>query len=70
MSHYERPCEVCDQTVTDTGPWCDLYCQEKRVICFSLAHEQLKRADATGDGPMVNALCEYGRRHFGPCLHW
>jgi hypothetical protein len=27
-------------------------------------------ADAVGDGPLVNALCAYGRARFGPGLYW
>ena len=66
----KRHCEVCGQEASGTGPWCDLYCQEKRVLCWHLAHEELRRADEQGDGPLVNGLCEYGRRTWGPCLHW
>ena len=66
----KRHCEVCDQEVEQAGPWCDLYCNEKRVLCWHLAHKWLEEADAHGDGPMVNALCEIGRKQWGPCLHW
>jgi hypothetical protein len=26
--------------------------------------------DAIGDGPAVNALCQYARKRFGPGLRW
>jgi hypothetical protein len=56
--------------VESSGPWCDLYCEQERKLCWSRAHDILGEAEAHGDGPMVNAMCEYGRLHFGPCLHW
>lgn len=65
-----RHCEVCDQEVAEVGPWCDLYCQERKVLCWHLLHQQLEEADSHGDGPMVNALCDYGRKRYGECLHW
>lgn len=68
--HYPRDCEVCDQRVTGPGPWCTLYCAERNALCSSKTHELLSDADAHGDGPMVNALCNYGRKRFGECLHW
>jgi hypothetical protein len=30
----------------------------------------LLEADARGDGPLVNALCVYGRRRWGPGMCW
>jgi len=63
-------CEVCDGYVEGVGPWCRLYCEERRTLCRPLAHKWLEEADAAGDGPMVNALCEAGRRLWGACLHW
>lgn len=38
--------------------------------CREWVHEKLEYADTHGDGPMVNALCWWGRRVFGPCMHW
>jgi hypothetical protein len=59
-------CEVCDQLVTTTGPWCDLYTQAARRPCLLMCWDQVKKADAAGDGPLVNAVCEYIRRRWGP----
>jgi len=36
----------------------------------ALVKQWLIEADAAGDGPMVNALCEYGRERWGPDLDW
>jgi len=65
-----RHCEVCDAEADTAGPWCELYCSEKKDLCWFLAHKWLDEADARGDGPLVNALCELGRKKWGECLHW
>lgn len=62
-------CEICSATVEGVGPWCDLYRRE-RGLCRPLAKKMLREADATGDGPMVNALCEIGRKRWGADLDW
>jgi hypothetical protein len=62
-------CEVCHATVEGTGPWCELYCT-RDVMCRPMVKRMLNEADASGDGPMVNALCEYGRKRWGPDLDW
>lgn len=54
-------CDVCRQLVADIGPWCWLYittsyCQPLRRI-----RRAIYKADAVGDGSMVNALCQYIR---------
>lgn len=63
-------CEVCDQTVDGSGSWCALFCSERRTLCRPVTKALLREADATGDGPLVNALCEYGRKTWGPDLDW
>lgn len=63
-------CEVCGQLVKGEGPWCDLYCEELRVLCRPRAKRILYEADARGDGPLVDALCSYGRRRWGHDLDW
>jgi hypothetical protein len=62
-------CELCQQVVNGVGPWCDLYCTSARW-CRPLTKQALDDADASGDGSMVNALCSYGRRRWGPDLDW
>lgn len=63
-------CEVCDATVQTVGPWCELYRRERQVLCRPLTKKWLREADSSGDGPMVNALCEYGRKRWGTDLDW
>jgi hypothetical protein len=63
-------CDVCNQRVEGYGPWCDLYCRERRDPCRPLVKRLLNEADAAGDGPMVDVLCAYGRRRWGPDLDW
>jgi hypothetical protein len=65
----EWHCELCDQVVRREGPWCDLYCTHK-VICRPVTKRMLSAADTIGDGALVNALCEYGRRRWGQDLDW
>lgn|GEM_PF-4074559 len=64
-----RYCDLCDQHVKGAGPWCELY-TDRQNMCFAELHVLLEAADRTGDGPMVNAICEYGRKRYGACLHW
>jgi hypothetical protein len=47
----------------------DAECCDERP-CKRCVIDMLKRADDRGDGPLVNALCEYGRRRWGPNLFW
>jgi len=72
--HWYRQCELCNQTVLNGskgyGPWCDLYCGERRVFCYAFTKKRLHEADAMGDGPMVNALCAYGRKRWGEDIDW
>lgn len=63
-------CELCDQVVAGEGPWCDLYCEELRKLCRPRAKRLLHQADAHGDGPLVNALCWYGRAKWGEDIDW
>jgi hypothetical protein len=67
--HSKRHCEICHFEVERSGPWCELYCHPKE-LCWSLTHDFLLEASACGDGPMVNAMCEYGRSRWPACLHW
>jgi hypothetical protein len=62
-------CELCDQYVDSAGPWCDLYCSQDS-ICRPRLKKQLRDADATGDGPMVDAVCAYGRKRYGMDMDW
>jgi len=66
----EWHCEVCHQVVSSVGPWCLLYCRERLTLCRPLTKKWLADADAQGDGPLVNALCELGRKQWGPDLDW
>lgn len=63
-------CELCDQVVEGEGPWCDLYCDELRLLCRPRTKRLLNAADSRGDGPLVNALCAYGRERWGADLDW
>ena len=63
-------CELCDQLVDGQGPWCELYRDGYRTMCRPLTKVLLNAADANGDGPMVNALCAYGRVRWGEDLDW
>lgn len=65
-------CEVCEQTVDPRGvfPWCPVYCTARNALCRPTVKESLRIADANGDGPMVNALCAYGRKRWGPDIDW
>jgi len=48
------------------GPRASQY-QDMCRQCLAACVDQ---ADAHGDGALVNALCELGRRKFGPGLRW
>jgi hypothetical protein len=65
-------CGVCNQsTDTGAGPWCELYRPPEHVPpCRPLTKQWLRDADDAGDGPLVNALCAYGRRMWGEDLDW
>jgi len=63
-------CELCSQVVNGVGPWCQLYRTQARQLCRPLAKEWLHDADSRGDGPLVNALCELGRRMWGEDMDW
>lgn len=39
-------------------------------LCRRCVVRMLLEADARGDGPLVNALCWYGRARFGVGLYW
>jgi hypothetical protein len=39
-------------------------------MCRRCLVRLLNRADAAGDGALVNAICWYARERFGPGLHW
>lgn len=62
-------CEVCDQTVEGYGPWCVIYAPG-HTLCRPKAKRMLHAADASGDGSMVNALCEVGRKRWGEDIDW
>jgi hypothetical protein len=62
-------CEVCNQTVDQAGPWCAIY-RKDVGLCRPYAKVMLRTADAQGDGSLVNALCEFGRKKWGPDLEW
>jgi hypothetical protein len=62
-------CELCDQLVDGVGPWCKLYSTWK-TPCQPEVKVWLNDADAQGDGPLVNALCQYGRAAWGQDLDW
>jgi hypothetical protein len=63
-------CDVCLSVVEAWGPWCELYSKERNVLCRPLCKKWLREADSSGDGPLVNALCEYGRRRWGEDIDW
>lgn len=50
-------CDVCHQLVDDIGPWCALYITTRYCEPLRNLRQQIYKADAIGDGPMVNALC-------------
>jgi hypothetical protein len=63
-------CEICRQQVAGVGPWCASSCEAAGRLCRPRTKEALRRADAIGDGPLVNALCWYGRQQWGQDLDW
>jgi hypothetical protein len=63
-------CQVCQQRTYSSGPWCDLYVVERRKMCPPVIAEIIRAADAIGDGPKVNAMCEYARKLYGEGLYW
>lgn len=63
-------CDICDATTGQEGPWCDLYCDEKRVDCYWRASRKMRAADARGDGPLVNAVIWHMRKRYGPNGPW
>lgn len=51
--------------------WFPTWCPHNPVeCCRSCMHFALFDADPGGDGPLVNAICAYGRKRWGECLHW
>lgn len=50
----EWKCEVCDQVVYQRGPWCDLYCGERRVVCLAVLLELRDKARADGLESLVD----------------
>jgi hypothetical protein len=63
-------CQVCEQYTLKTGPWCKLYLGERGVVCPPALAELINQADSIGDGPAVNAYCQYAREHYGEGLYW
>lgn len=63
-------CPVCNQVTKRSGPWCERYRQEMDVECPALIADGIRKADAVGDGPLVNGLCSYGRMLWGEGLYW
>lgn len=57
-------CDVCDQVVESVGPWCDLYCQERRLLCLALVMEAYGEALRDGDAQLAGRLLEYRDRHW------
>jgi hypothetical protein len=48
----------------------DQRCRHADAPCYRCVAVSIEQADAAGDGPMVNALCAYGRKRWGPTIHW
>jgi len=63
-------CHMCSQVTRKPGPWCDLYCRELGYDCPPVVAAKILKADAEGDGPLVNALCAAARRLYGEGLYW
>lgn len=63
-------CQVCGQRTYEPGPWCQVYTSSGVRECPPYVAERIRRADAVGDGPMVNALCAYARKLWGEGLYW
>lgn len=64
----ERPtayCKVCDQFTDGIGPWCKIYVIDRYCEPLRVLRQTIYQADSGGDGPLVNALCQYIRRHAG-----
>lgn len=62
MTESQREyCDVCRQLVADLGPWCNLYVVDRYCEPLRRIRRAIYKADAEGDGSMVNALCQYIR---------
>lgn len=70
LNLYLWNCEMCLQRVEGPGPWCQLYMPEHQRECRPHAKMRLRQADAEGDGPLVDALCRYGRKEYGEDIDW
>lgn len=54
-------CGVCHQLVDDIGPWCTLFVVDRYCDRLRNLRKRIYEADAIGDGPVVNALCQHIR---------
>lgn len=63
-------CADCNAYTKEVGPWCESSFDLWGRPCRLVVKRRLHQADAEGDGPLVNALCEYGRRRWGEDLEW
>ena len=55
-------CHICDQVAEGPGPWCVLFVTNRWCPPLSRLRKRCREADAEGDGPMVNAICDEIRR--------
>jgi len=57
---YWWPCGVCDQVVSDFGPWCELYRGAGRPYrCRAMIQELVRRAERDGDPVVAEVLRQY-----------
>jgi len=66
-----RYCDVCEQDVLPGllgyGPWCDLYTQERRMLCMPLLLKLATEAADRGDQELHHYLIERLRAGY---LEW
>jgi hypothetical protein len=58
-------CQPVKAYRSDAAHICD-----SQMVCRHQVLFWLWEADAIGDGPLVNALCTFGRERWGPGLYW
>lgn len=63
--------DVDFQNWTHNPHWFPRYCpHDPTECCYPCFVRHLLQADGLGDGPLVNAMCAFGRRKWGSRLHW
>ena len=63
-------CDVCDGRVGGMGPWCDLYCRERGMLCQELVLWMIDQAIERGDSDLAGRLLHYWDRHWPGVPTW